>query len=81
MSELEALAKVVGSLRHARDILDSFHNGTTTTTKRWWVGSADAYDYVMDTKSRDERLLLSVREVARRTAARAPAPAPSASGQ
>ena len=43
MSELEALAKVVGSLRYARDLLER-GNGQTNTSP-WWRGSADADDY------------------------------------
>lgn len=50
MSELEALAKVVGSRRYARDLLE----GAATITKPWWYGSADADDYVAYVTIRDE---------------------------
>lgn len=49
MSELEALAKVVGSRRYARDIIER-----GVTTRPWWYGSADADDYVAYVVERDQ---------------------------
>lgn len=55
MSELVAMAKVVGSMRYARDIIEQGPN--VTTTKPWWLGSAEADDYVAYATIRDNKPL------------------------